>query len=215
MSRRSARLGGALRIGAAVVLAVVAVLAALLAADTRSWRSALDRGDAAFAVSPAHAKWTPSTHLGGLAGSILGVGDDVAMRRGIALYRQVASRQESLSNQLDVEALRARAERALARPARPGSSDPGLASQARTLTGILAFGASAKGGGGLSPADQAISDFTGAITTDPSDTAAKYNLELLLRLAAAGGSRHGSGPTNGFGRTGRQGAAGGAPGSGY
>lgn len=213
MSRRSARLGGALRIGAAVVLAVVAVLAALLAADTRSWRSALDRGDAAFAVSPAHARWTPSTQLGGLAGSILGVGDDVAMRRGIALYRQVASRHESLSNQLGVEALRARAERALARPA--GSSDPSLASQARTLTGILAFGANAQGGGGLSPADQAISDFTGAITTDPSDTAAKYNLELLLRLAAAGGSRHGSGPTNGFGRTGRQGAAGGAPGSGY
>ncbi len=213
MSRRWDHVGTALRIGGAIVLAVIAVLAALLAADTRAWRLALERGDAAYAISPRHATWTPSTHLGGLAGSILGVGDDVALRRGLVLYRQVVSQQESLNNALGVEALRAQAERALGGPA--ASSRPGLASQARTLLGILAFGAAARGGGGVNPTDAAISDFTGAITADPADTAPKYNLELLLRLSAAGGTRSNSGPTNGFGRTGRAGAAGGAPGSGY
>jgi hypothetical protein len=213
VSRRLGHLGSTLRIGGAIVLAVIAVLAALLAADTRAWRFALERGDAAYAVAPQHARWTPATHLGGLAGSILGVADDVAMRRGIGIYRQVVSQQELLNNDLGVEALRAQAERALAGPA--SSSRPGLASQARTLLGILAFGAAARGGGGVNPTDAAISDFTGAITADPSNTGPKYNLELLLRLAAAGGTRSNSGPTNGFGRTGRQGAAGGAPGSGY
>ena len=213
MSRRRGQVGAALRVGGAIVLAVLAVLAALLAADSRSWRSALDRGDAVYAVSPGQARWRPSTHLGGLAASILGVGDDIAMRQGLGLYRQVIGGQESQYNALAVETLRAQAERALARPA--ASPNRRLASQARTLLGILAFGAAAQGGGGVSPTDAAISDFTDAITADPSNTAAKYNLELLLRLSAAGGTRANSGPTHGFGRTGIRGAAGGSPGSGY
>jgi hypothetical protein len=204
--------GTALRIGGAIVLAALAVLAALLAADVRAWRLALDRADAVYAVSPGRAAWTPSTHLGGLAGSLLGVGDDVALRQGLALYPQVVGQQELLSNALGVEALRAQAERALAEPA--ASSNARLASQARTLLGILAFGAAAQGGG-VSQTDAAISDFTDAVTADPSNTAAKYDLELLLRLTAAQGLRTNSGPTNGFGRTGQRGAAGGVPGSGY
>jgi hypothetical protein len=213
MSRRRGQFAGALRVGGAIVLAVVAVLAALVAGDSRSWRLALDRGDAVYAVSPGHAAWRPSTNLGGLAASILGVGDDIALRQGLGLYRQVVGQQDSAYNVLGVEALRAQAERALARPA--ASPDPQLASQARTLLGILAFGAAAQGGGGVSPTDAAISDFTDAVTADPSNTAAKYNLELLLRLSAAGGTRANSGPTHGFGRTGRRGASGGTPGSGY
>jgi hypothetical protein len=213
VSWRPGHVGAALRVGGAIALAVVAVLAALLAADARSWRSALDRGDAVYAVSPGHARWQPSTHLGGLAASILGVGDDIALRQGLGLFREVVGGQESQYNALAVETLRAQAERALARPA--ASPDPRLASQARTLLGILAFGAAAQGGGGVSPTDAAISDFTDAITADPSNTAAKFNLELLLRMSAARGSRAHSGPTHGFGRTGRRGAAGGTPGSGF
>jgi hypothetical protein len=212
----SARRSGwrpALRIGGAIVLAAVAVFAALLAADLRAWPLALDRGDAAYAVSPGHAAWTPSTHVGGLSGSLLGTGDDVAFRHALVLYRQVVGQQELLSNALGVEALRAQAERALAGPA--DSGNPSLASQARTLLGVLAFGAAANGGAGASQTDAAISAFTDAVTVDPSNTAAKYDLELLLRLTAAGGLRSNTGPTNGFGRTGTRGAAGGVPGGGY
>jgi len=205
--------GTALRVGAAVALAVVAGLAALLAADVRAWPVALDRGDAAFAVAPRGAAWTPSTDLGGLSGSVLGVDDDLPLRRGLMLYQRTVGQHKSSENQLGVEGLRAQTERALAVPA--GAADPRVASQARTLLGVLAFGAAARGGAGVSQTDAAISDFTDAVTVDPSNTAAKYDLELLLRLTAARGLRSSSGPTNGFGRTGSHGAAGGAPGSGY
>lgn len=212
MSSRRVGHGTALRVGGAIVLAAIAVFAALLAADTRAWRSALERGDAAYAISPSRSVWRPSTHLGGLAGSILGVGDELAFRHGLVLYRQVTGRREFLDNQLGLEALRARAETALEQPA--ASSNPSLSSQARVLLGILVFGTAASGAG-VSQTDTTISDFTDAITADQSDAAAKYDLELLLRLSAAGRVRTNSGSTNGLGRTGRQGAAGGAPGSGY
>lgn len=205
--------GTALRVCGALVLAVVAVLAALLAADTRAWPLTLNRGDAADAITPRTVVWAPSTYLGGLSGSILGVGDDLALRHGLVLYQQTVGKRESSENRLGVEGLRAEAERALAVPA--GSADPHVASQARTLLGILAFGAASSGGAGVSQTDAAISDFTDAVTVEPSNTAAKYDLELLLRLTAAHGLRSSSGPTNGFGRTGSHGAAGGAPGSGY
>jgi hypothetical protein len=205
--------GTALRTGGAIVLVAVAVFAALLAADLRAWPLALDRGDAVYAVSPGQAAWTPATHLGGLSGSLLGTADDVAFRAGLALYRQVVGQQELLSNALGIEAQRAQAERALAGPA--ASANPSLASQARTLLGSLAFGAVANGGAGVSQTDAAIADFTSAVTIDPSNAAAKFDLELLLRLTAARGLRSNVGPTNGFGRTGQRGAAGGVPGSGY
>jgi hypothetical protein len=202
-----------LRILGAVILAALAVFAALLASDVRAWPFALDRGDAVYAVSPGAASWTPATRLGGVAASLLGVGRDVTSRRALVLYRQVAGQQEILSNALDVETLRVAAETALAAPA--ASSDPRIASQARTLLGILAFGAASNGGGGASQTDTAISDFTGAVTVDPADTAAKFDLELLLRLTAAHGQRISTGPSNSFGKTGRRAAAGGVPGSGY
>jgi len=212
VTRHGVSLSTALRIGGAVGLVVVAVLAALLAADTRAWRLSLERGDAVYAVSPGQAQWRPATHLGGLAQSLLGVGDDVALRQGLVLYRQIVGQHEFLNNQLGIETLRAQAEQRLAGPA--ASSNPKVASQARTLLGILAFGAAANGAG-VSQTDAAISDFTDAVTVDQSNTAAKYDLELLLRLSATGAVRTSSGPTNGFGRTGRHGASGGVPGSGY
>jgi hypothetical protein len=213
MIRRPDAGSAVLRAAAATVLVAGAVFAALLAADLRAWPPALERGEAIAVVSPRHASWTPSTHLGGLAGSMLGVGDDVALRHGIALYREVTGQREFLNNELDVESLRERAERVLGGPA--ASADPSIASQARTLLGILAFSASARGGGGASQADAAISDFTDAATLDPSNTAAKFNLELLLRLSAAEGSRRQSSAATGFGSTGRHAGAGGSPGSGY
>ncbi len=204
---------GTARVLGATVLAVAAVLAALLAGDVRAWPFALDSGDAAYALRPAVAEWTPTTRLGGLAASLLGVGEDVASRRALALYRQVVAQQELLSNSLEVETLRVQAETALAAPA--ASANPSRASQARTLEGILAFGAASEGGAGVSQTDAAIADFTDAVSVDPDDTAAEFDLELLLRLTAAHGERTSAGPTNSFGRTGRRGAAGGSPGSGY
>ena len=88
------------------------------------------------------------------------------------------------------------------------------AAQARTLLGILTFGASASGGS-QDQVDAAVSDFTDAIRADPEDDFAKFDLELLLRLTAAHGTRIGPGQSNGQGPTGHHGAGGGVPGSGY
>jgi hypothetical protein len=202
----------ALRLIAIAVLAALALLAALLAADVRAWPLALDRGDAVYAIAPGRAQWTPAARLGGLAETLVGTAADVAERRALEAYRQVAGAQQQLNNALNVGTQRVAAIDALAGPA--GSTDPQVAAQARTLAGILAF-AQAADGGGVSQTDTAIADFTDAVRVDPAYTAAKFDLELMLRLTAASGRRRGAGLANGFGRTGQLGASGGVPGSGY
>jgi hypothetical protein len=202
----------ALRLAAIALLAAIAVVAALLAADVRSWPVALDRGDAAYAIAPERAQWTPATHLGGLAQTLLGTADDVAARSALQSYRQVAGLHAQLNNELGVQTRRVAASNKLAGPA--DSTDPQVATQARTLLGILAFDRAAEGSG-VSQTETAIADFTDAIRVDPGNTAAKFDLELLLRLGAPHGQRHGTGLANGFGRTGQLGASGGVPGSGY
>lgn len=201
----------ALRLVAIVLLAAVAVVAGLLAGDVRAWPVALERGDAEYSIAPRRADWTPATQLGGLAETLLGTADDVAARDALRRYQEVAGLQEHLDDALEVQTQRVAAINELDRVA--GSADPELAAQARTLLGILVFGEASEGGG-VSQTNAAIADFTDAIRVDPGDTAAKFDLELLLRLSAAHGHRRG-GLANAFGNTGHAGASGGAPGSGY
>jgi hypothetical protein len=202
----------ALRLGIAGVLLALAVVAALLAADVRAWPAALERGDATYSVAPGQARWTPTTHLGSFAATLLGVSDDVAARVALRRFSQVAGLHQHLNDALDVQTERAGAINALDGPA--SSADPTLAAQARTLLGILTFSEAAQGGG-ISQTNAAIADFTDAVRVDPGNSAAKFDLELLLRLSAASGHRRGTGPVNAFGNTGHAGTSGGAPGSGY
>jgi hypothetical protein len=183
----------ALRAGLALLLLAAAVVAALLAHEIRDTRHALAQGDALYAVAPQRATWPD--------GTLLGVDDDVALRRALQLYVRFAATPNRLDTAPDRAALRAQAETALTRVARGAH-----ASQAETLLGILAFDRSA---------DDAIGDFTDAVRSDPANVAAKFDLELLLRLAAAHGSRTGAGPGGSFGKGGRRGAGGGVAGSGY
>lgn len=209
------------RVTATVALAALAVLAALLAADLRAWPAAIQRGDALYALAPASAQWSAQTHLGGLAGTMLGTGGDLAARRGLQLYNQTIAFQ-ALPFQEEIETARAAAVNALAKPA--ASSDLSVASQARTLQGVLAFDAASRGGG-PSQVDAAIADFTAALELDSGNTAAKFDLELLARLGQAEPSTYGPGHEKHFGRTrrrgpagaagGRTGAAGTPPGHGY
>ena len=212
------------RVAATAAFAVLAVLAALLAADLRAWPAAIERGDALYALDPASAQWSAQTRLGGLAGTMLGTGGDLASRRGLQLYDQTIAFQQTLPFQEEIETARAEAMNALAKPA--ASSDPSVASQARTLQGALAFDAASRGGG-PSQVDAAIADFTAALTLDSANTAAKFDLELLLRLGQTQPSVFGAGHEKRLGRTGRKartgpgaaagrtGAAGTPPGHGY
>ena len=197
-----------MRLALAAVLAVLALAVALLAADVRAWPAALRSGDA----TAGRAGWQPSTRLGGLSGSLLGTGDDLALRRALQLYRASSSLPRRLDSALARQTARAAAEDALAGVARNGS--PGQASQALTLLGILGFSGISRGGG-ESQVDEAVSDFADAVRADPSNALAKFDLELLLRLTAAHGIRVGAGQGSGFGKSGRHGAGAGVPGAGY
>jgi hypothetical protein len=202
----------ALWIALAAALAALGVLAALLAADVRSWPPALTSGDDLFAASAPRVTWIPPTRLGGLAQDLLALQGDVQLRRALQLYRESGAVPERLDNAVNVQTTRAEAQDALTAAAR--SSPPQDASQALTLLGILAFH-SVAAGGGSSQTDAALSDFTDAVRTDPENELAKYDLELLLRLTAAHGVRPGAGQSaGGVGRSGRHGAAG-LPGSGF
>ena len=133
-----------IRLALAALLVAAAVLVALLAADVRSWPAALASGDAVYAATPGRASWTPSTRLGGFAEGLLGVRTEVAGRRALQLYTLASGLHERLDNALDVQTARAQAQDALASAAR--DPNPQRAAQARTLLGILTFGASATGG---------------------------------------------------------------------
>jgi hypothetical protein len=200
------------RIAATGVLAALAVAVALLASDVRAWPAAIARGDALYALDPASAHWSPQTRLGGLAGTLLGTRGDLAARRGLQLYDQTIVFQRTLADELEVETARAYAMGALAQPA--ASSSHSVASQARTLQGVLAFDAAGRGGG-PSQVEAAIADFTAALELNSANDAAKFDLELLLRLGQVRGATFGPAHAKRFQRTGRKGAAGTAAGHGY
>jgi len=202
----------ALRVSIAAVLASLAVLAALAAGDVRTWRSALAGGDAVYVASPSRASWSPHVRLGGVSEALLGVRDDVRLRNALQLYVEASKLHLRLDNAVDVESARARAQDALEQVSH--TNDPRRVSQALTLLGILAYRASAAGAA-QSQVDAAISNFTDAVRIDPVNEQAAYDLELLLRLTAARGSRAEPGQSGATGPTGHRGAGGGRPGSGY
>jgi hypothetical protein len=192
----------ALRFLPAIVLVVLAVLVALLAADVRGWQRTFASDDVRTSSS-----WDASPRIPwDLAGTLLGVGDDLQARRAIRVFEQTVSTHARLDNALGVTAARASAETELAALAR--GSGP-RSSQAGTLLGIMAFG------GDPSQAESAIADFENAVRADPADETAKFDLELVLRLLAARGERIGVTSGSGVGSTGRRGAGGGTPGKGY
>ncbi len=202
------------RVALAAGLVVLAVLAALLAADLRAWPAALRSGDRRYATSPEAARWQASTVLPGVSGALLSVADDVAARRAIRLFRLTYGVHGTLDTAQQRQGARAQAELALSDVAR--SRYAARAAQASDLLGILAFGDVATGGGtNESQAERAISSFVNAIRIDPNDAAAKDNLELVLRLFQAHGVRPGANPGTGSHGTGRRGAGTGIPGSGY
>ena len=91
---------------------------------------------------------------------------------------------------------------------------PAAASQAGNLLGVLVAG-SGRVTGGITADDRARSTFEAAIRRDPGNTAAKYNLELLLRRTRATATRQGPGNGSGALGHGRRGAGSGTPGRGY
>jgi hypothetical protein len=200
---------------APALLLALAIVTAVLAGDVYRWGQAMSEGDALYSTSPQAASWHASTLLpSDPAKRLLAISDDLAARRALQRFRATAYRRARLDNAVDVAGDRAETETALAGVAQNG--DAARSSQARTLLGILTFGDFARGGGNdVGQADAAVAYFDGAVRGDPSNTAARFDLELALRALAARGLRVGPGSGNATGSTGHRGAGGGVPGRGY
>jgi hypothetical protein len=203
------------RLGVATVLIAAGVFCALLAADVRSWASGLRAGDTHFSQAPRAARWSPPTILPfDPASRILDLSDQLAFRRALRSFVGAESLGNGFDNGYSESRTRAAVETTLAKVAQ--SSDARRASQAENLLGILAFADSRqRGPSAPAPIDRSVAAFQAAVRLDPSNEAAKFNLEWLLRRLAAKGTRRGSNASSSGPAKGHRGAGGGLPGRGY
>jgi hypothetical protein len=203
------------RVALAVVLLVLAVVAVLLAADLRSWRSTVARGDAVYAQQPSAANWHAPTVLpADPALDLLDLKSQLALRRAERRFVAVAAEGNGFDNGYSESAQRGALEQTLTNLARSAGAEG--ASDADNLVGILAFLDSRQNGpSGPAPVERSQADFEAAAQASPANEDAKYNLELLLRELLAKGVRPGSNNGNGGPAKGHKGAAGGLPGRGY
>lgn len=188
---------------AAVLLLGAGLLLAVAAVDALRWRGLVEREDVTF--DRAHGRpglWRPDTFLpGDPVERTIGVRDDIAFRR--ALQKWVLARPaQQPRNQHDL-ALRADADAQLAFVADAGASAE-TRSRVATLRGVLALEeARSSGPRGAAAIERSLDYFREAIRLDGTNSQAKYDLELVLRLAQSsaqqGARRPGSRPNSGTG----------------
>jgi hypothetical protein len=168
--------------GAALVLVAAAAVLAVFAVDVLRWRGHLEEADMRYtAGTGALRMWEPGdTWLPDATRTLLGVEDDVELRRALQRFRLARVRQAPRSQQ-EVN-LRSAVEADLARLGR-GGGEPGQKSLAAVLRGALAFEEARQGG--EQPTiflRRSLTAFREAIRLDPSNEDAKYDVELVLRL---------------------------------
>jgi hypothetical protein len=197
--------------GACVVLAAAL---AVLAVDVLRAPRQVAADDTAFAGAPLRLRdgWDDVSFLpGGLTGDLLGLEDDLAYRRVIALYALTDPRRVQITTP-EQEGLRGAAVRELAGERRR-QPDPKRRAQLLNLHGALTMGRfSSDARERDANLKEAISSFQTALALDPGHADAKYNLELALR-AAVPGQLAGENPDRGAARGRRSGT--GRAGRGY
>jgi hypothetical protein len=191
------------RLALAFVLVAAASAAAVLAVDVRAWDDELAAADARFETRSARESWNVDERLpGSPAARLLDVDDDRHVREGLARFRAAASLLDDPLRRQEGEGARAAAARALAPVA---SGDGEAAAQANVLLGVLAFDQP-------EGPERAVAAFRNALRLDPANAAAKFDLELALRVLMPVGVRpgeSGSGPRSGPARGAGAGEAGG------
>jgi hypothetical protein len=201
-------------VAAAIVCLVLAAFAAMAARDVADWQSEFRRGDveAAATARGASPSWSVRELVPfGVARGLLGVSDDLAFRRSVALFRRAHTGLPSFDAGLEGSALRVQAEASLARAIR-ADKDAKRAAVAENLLGVLVVVDSTLPSGTSTPIERAIFQFQDAIHLDPTNDEAKKNLELIYQLTAPPDTPHGS-----LRRAGRShsGASATSPGHGY
>jgi hypothetical protein len=177
--------------GVAVLLLALAAALILFAFDVRTWQSTLQRDDLRFRLKPdAAGLWRPTTVLpGDPAGLVLSTGDATRWRRALRSFWDARSNL-TLQAQGDLPALRTVAQERL-QELMTGAATAEERSAAANLLGVLVVAPAP-------PAEvtnqivtpqilrQAIGYFQQAVALDPSNTQAKQNLELALRVPLPG-----------------------------
>jgi hypothetical protein len=197
MSMRMSRRAG-IELAVGVVALVLAVLVLLVMANVHRWDGALTRGDARFVAAPPDlsqtsglpapppARWkVPTGFTADITERLLGLRDDMAFRRALALYLAVnpnPNEQVQFQDDPELPAKRIRAQQALTAVSK-NDPDPRIRSRATNMLGILAR----TGPTPVDPNEQrnqiltTIALFKSAIKLDPDNADAKLNLELVLQ----------------------------------
>jgi hypothetical protein len=176
-------------LGAMVALALAAGLV-LLAADAGGWRDTLREDDVLFQMAPARAQWAPDERApAGLARRLLGVDDDIRLRRALRLFQLAHLRATTYEAGRNIEILKVRAQIALAQIER-NAADRRDRALAANLLGVLAFEEARNDPVNVAPLlRRSAEEFRNAIALAPEGEDAKVNLEILLRLSRPGAQR--------------------------
>jgi hypothetical protein len=195
----------------------VAALAFLLAFDVARWQSALPAGDVRYRVAPeAEDLWEPDTLLpAGVGGALIGVQDDVEMRRGLRAILLARLEDPTVS---DPElSLRRNESQARLEAIATGDGPDERRSRAAGLLGVLGLARLVtETQDRVTLLESTIASLQFAIALDPSNDDAKFNLELALQRGRGVQLTEGAGGSNPApGGAGAKGAGTGDPGSGY
>jgi hypothetical protein len=204
------------KVATAVLCFVLGVAFVLLAVDVQRWQSRLRADDASFASTPPRSnQWAPSQVLPlGTAKALLALADDVSYRQAVREFLRGQPRSDPFSD-TDVIARRGHAEELLAGIVE-GDQDPGRRSAAANLIGVLGFAnAVLDASAAQTYLSSAADSFRTAISIDPENADAKYNLELALARLEAAERSGGSPPPPDTASGSGAGAGTGRPGSGY
>jgi hypothetical protein len=187
---------------AVLLLAGLATLLVLFAFDTRAWQSSVRRDDMRFRALPDHGGlWKPETILpGDPAGRALETSDTIAWRQALQSfwYTHLGANPQS---QQDLPKLRAKAQGELL-DLMSAAKTAAERSDAANLLGVLVITTPISAGSQTAQIQvlkQSTQYFQQAIDLDPSDTAAKQNLELVLRVTRPGKGPIGKDAHAGFG----------------
>ena len=187
---------------AVLLLAGVATVLVLFAFDARSWQSSVRRDDIRFRALPDHGElWKPATILpGDPAGALLETSDTIAWRTALQSfwYTHIGANPQS---QEDLPRLRARAQGQLLE-LMSSAKTAAERSSAANLLGVLVITTPISAGSQTAQIQvlkQSVQYFQQAIDLDPGDTAAKLNLELVLRVTRPGKGPIGKDAHAGFG----------------
>lgn len=186
----------------AVVLIAVAVLLVLFAFDARTWQTTVRHDDLRFRALPSATRlWQPSSLLpGDPAGRILATRDTIAWRKALQAFwdTRIGVNPEAAQ---DLPALRAKAQGQLL-SLMSTAKTPAERSTAANLLGVLVI-TTPVAGNNQSVVEQTLRQtidyFQQAVTLDPTNAAAKQNLELVLRVTRPGKGPIGKDAHAGFG----------------